>query len=84
MSLRECMRYCPIFWLLPNENFIEGSLDRDAFRLHFVVLVEHVAQFHNGVNHEMYLRHGRRKIFRATPSRTSENAPFKTECNLFS
>ena len=29
------MRYSPTFWLLPYENYIEGNLDRDTFRLRF-------------------------------------------------
>ena len=27
------MRFSPIFWLLPNENFIEGNLDRDTLHM---------------------------------------------------
>ena len=23
------MRFCPTFWPLPNENFVEGNLDRE-------------------------------------------------------
>ena len=40
-----------MFWPLPNETFIEGSLDMDTFRLCNVVRKEQSALSHNGTNH---------------------------------
>ena len=42
------MRLCTTFWPLPNETFIEGSLDMHTFRSCHVVRKEQFVLFHNG------------------------------------
>ena len=29
------MRFCPVYWLLPNEKFLDGILDKDTFQITF-------------------------------------------------
>ena len=36
---------------MPNEDFIEGNIDRDTFHIIFVV---HFTLVHDGTNREMY------------------------------
>ena len=54
------MKFCTIFFPLRKENFIEGTLNRDTFGSRFAVCEAHFVLFHNGPNHEMQVRHGRR------------------------